>query len=234
MVSAASREPEAREQSQSDGALEVKDNDWLRKRPKEGCFMSTIGQNITSEVKSRTGLGIVIGVLTAALGVLMMVYPLFTATVTAVFIGSALIVVGVVELVQALRSHTVGKFFLRLLLGLVYGATGLLLLANPLWGVAVLTTVVGFMLVIEAVFTAVLAFQTRPASGWGWLLFDAAISLLLGFLILAHWPQSSIWAIGTLVGVAVLIRGISRIALSFGLRRVAGKVESQLPTQRAA
>jgi uncharacterized membrane protein HdeD (DUF308 family) len=195
--------------------------------------MSTVGQNLTSEVKSRAGVGIFMGILTAALGVLMIIYPLATATVTAVFIGAALIVVGVLELVQAVRSHTIGRFFLRLLLGIVYGVAGVLLLANPLWGVAVLTSVLGFMLIFESIFTTVLAFQMRPASGWGWFLFDAGITLLLGLLILAHWPASSVWAIGTLVGVAVLIRGISRIALSIGLRRVAGKVE-QFPTQRAA
>jgi uncharacterized membrane protein HdeD (DUF308 family) len=195
--------------------------------------MSTVGQNITSEVKSRAGWGIFLGILTVAIGVLMIIYPLATATATTLFLGCVLIIVGVVELVQALRAHTVGQFFLRLLLGLVYGVTGVLLIANPLWGVAVLTTVVAFMLLFEAGFTAILAFQMRPTSGWGWLLFDAAISLLLGILILAHWPQSSVWAIGTLVGVAVLMRGISRIALSFGLRRVASKVE-EFPTQRAA
>ncbi|HMF91844.1 MAG TPA: DUF308 domain-containing protein [Candidatus Angelobacter sp.] len=196
--------------------------------------MSTIGQNITSEVKHRAGVGIVMGILLAAIGVLMLMYPLFTAAVTTVFIGAALVVVGVIELVLALRSHTWGRFFLRLLLGLIYGVTGVLLLANPMWGVAVLTTVVGFMLIFESVFTTVLAFQMRPISGWGWLLFDAGIALLLGILILAHWPQSSVWAIGTLVGVAVLVRGISRIALSIRLRRGAGQVESQFPTQRAA
>ncbi|HKF21553.1 MAG TPA: HdeD family acid-resistance protein [Candidatus Angelobacter sp.] len=195
--------------------------------------MSTVGRNLTSEVKGRAGVGIVMGVITAAIGVLMLIYPLFTATVTALFLGAALIVVAVLELVQAVRSHTIGRFFLRLLLGIVYGIAGVLLLANPLWGVAVLTSVLGFMLIFEAIFTAVLAFQMRPASGWGWFLFDAGVALLLGLLILAHWPQSSVWAIGTLVGVAVLIRGISRIILSFGLRRVMGKVE-QFPTQRAA
>jgi uncharacterized membrane protein HdeD (DUF308 family) len=196
--------------------------------------MSTVGQTITNEVKSRSGWGIFLGILTVAIGVWMIIYPLAAATVTTVFIGAVLIVVGVVELVQALRAHTVGRFFLRLLLGLVYGFVGVLLLANPLWGVAVLTSVLGFMLLFEAAFTAVLAFQMRPISGWGWLLFDAGISALLGILILAHWPQSAVWAIGTLVGVAVLIRGISRIMLSFGVRRAASEVQRDFPTQRAA
>jgi uncharacterized membrane protein HdeD (DUF308 family) len=201
--------------------------------------MSTLGQNltgqITSDVKSRAGWGIFLGILTAAIGVLMIIYPLATATAATILIGCLLIVVGVVELVTVFRAHTWGKFFLRLLLGLIYGVCGVLLLANPLWGVAVLTSVLGFMLIFESVFTAVLAFQMRPVSGWGWLLFDAGISLLLGLLILAHWPSSAIWAIGTLVGVAVLVRGISRVVLSTRLRRAAGQINAMPgPTQRAA
>jgi uncharacterized membrane protein HdeD (DUF308 family) len=156
---------------------------------------------------------------------LLVVYPLFAAKVTTIVIGSILVIAGVFELIQALRAHTVGAFFMRLLLGVVYGFGGVVLLLNPLWGVAVLTVALGVMLVVEAGAAAVLAFQMKPISGWGWLLFDAAITAILGFLILAHWPASSIWAIGTLVGAALFIRGVTRIALSTRLRRVMGKLE---------
>lgn len=189
----------------------------------------TLRDNISDEVKSRAGWGIFLGIVTAALGILLLIYPLATATITTILLGCILLVVGVIEIVLALRSHTAGNFFLRLLLGIGYGLGGVLLLMNPLWGVAILTVVVATLLLFEAAMAAVLAFQTRPASGWGWLLFDACITALLGILILAHWPSSAIWAIGTLVGVAVLMRGISRIALSVGLRRVVGRVDRDLP-----
>jgi uncharacterized membrane protein HdeD (DUF308 family) len=175
-----------------------------------------------------------LGIVTAALGVLLMAYPLAAATVTTILIGCILIIVGVIEIVLALRSHTGGTFFLRLLLGVVYGVAGVLLLASPLWGVAVLTLVLGWMLIFEAIFAVVLAFQMRPLNGWGWFLFDAAITAILGVLILAHWPSSALWAIGTLVGAAVLVRGITRIALSIRMRSVAGRVDQDLPRPRAA
>ena len=196
--------------------------------------MHTLRNDISSEIKSRAGWGIFLGIVTAALGLLLMTYPLATATVTTVVLGCILVVVGVIDLVLALRSHTAGSFFLRLLLGIGYGLAGILMVMFPLWGVAVLTVVIGTMLFFEAVMAAMLAFQTRPQSGWGWLLFDAGISALLGFLILAHWPQSSIWAIGTLVGVAVLMRGITRIALSIGLRRVVHRADRDIQRPRAA
>ncbi len=194
---------------------------------------SNLGRNLASEVKGRAGWGIVLGIITVVLGILLLAFPLATATVTTIFIGCILIIAGIVDIVLALRAHTVGTFFLRLLLGIIYGLGGILLLVNPLWGVAVLTVVLGVMLLFEAGAALVLAFDMKPASGWGWLIFDAAITAILGFLILAHWPASAIWAIGTLVGAAVIVRGITRIALSAGLRRVAGKAE-EITRPRAA
>jgi uncharacterized membrane protein HdeD (DUF308 family) len=198
--------------------------------------MSTynVGRDLTSDVKSRAGWGIFLGIVTAALGVLLIAYPLAAATVTTILIGCILIIAGVIDVVLALRSHTGGTFFLRLLLGIIYGVAGALLLASPMWGVAVLTLVLGWMLIFEAIFAVVLAFQMRPVQGWGWFLFDAAITAILGVLILAHWPSSSLWAIGTLVGAAVLVRGITRIALSIRMRSVAGRIDQDLPRPRAA
>ena len=196
---------------------------------------SNLGSNLAGDVKRNAGWGIVLGILTAVLGLLLIAYPLFTATITTVFIGSILIVAGIFEVVQALRAYNVGTFFARLLLGLVYGFGGVMLLLYPLRGVAVLTMLLGVVLLFEAGATAVLAFQVKPVSGWGWLLGDALITAALGFLILAHWPASSIWAIGTLVGAAILVRGITRIALSTVLRRVTKRVEEiQIQPRRAA
>jgi len=194
-----------------------------------------LGQTVSSEIKKRSGWGIFLGIVLVVLGFLLMAYPLATATVTTFIVGSILVITGVVEIIAALRSHTVGNFFLRLLLGIVYGFCGVLLLLFPLWGVAVLTIVLGVMLLFEAGVALMLAFQMRPAEGWGWFIFDAAISALLGVLILAHWPQSAIWAIGTLVGAAVLVRGITRIALSAGLRRTIRRFdEGDITRPRAA
>jgi uncharacterized membrane protein HdeD (DUF308 family) len=104
---------------------------------------SNLGGDVTGDVKSRAGWGIVLGIVTAVLGLLLIAYPLFAATVATMFIGAALILVGIFEIVQALRVSTVGAFFARLLLGVVYGFGGVVLLSYPLRGVAVLTAVLG-------------------------------------------------------------------------------------------
>jgi uncharacterized membrane protein HdeD (DUF308 family) len=189
-------------------------------------------QNLTDDIKKHSTWSIFMGVLTAVLGVFLIAYPLATATIATVLLGWVLIFVGVAQFVFALHSQTAGKFFLKVLLGVLYVIAGIALAFFPLAGVAALTVLLGTLLLVYAGVEAVTAFEMRPVEGWGWFLFDAAVTLLIGILILARWPSSSFWAIGTLVGAAVLIGGISRIMIAAKIRRGVGQVE-RFP-QRAA
>ena len=57
--------------------------------------------------------------------------------------------------------------------------------------------------------------------GSSWMLIDGIITLLLGLMIYMQWPSSSAWAIGTLVGVSMIISGVSRLMLSLAVRKTA-------------
>ena len=96
-----------------------------------------------------------------------------------------------------------------------------MLLFRPLAGLAWLTLVLATFLLIEAVLEFVLYFNIRRRVNATWVLVDAIITLLLGILIGAHWPSSSIWAIGTLIGVSLIFSGISRLMLSSAVAKPA-------------
>jgi len=182
-------------------------------------------QSLIHEVKKRSDWSIFMGVLSAVLGLFLIAYPLATATITTVLLGWTLIFVGIAQFVFALHSQTPGHFFLKVLAGVLFGITGVALVLLPLEGVEALTALLGTMLLVQAGVAMVTAFQIRPVEGWVWFLFDAATSFLLGALILARWPSSSVWAIGTLVGAAVLMGGISRTVIAFKIRSGVGKVD---------
>jgi len=184
--------------------------------------MST--QSITDDVKKRSAWSIAMGTLTAVLGVFLVIYPFATAMITTVLLGWILVLVGIAQFVFALHTHTVGNFFLKVLLGILYAVAGIALAFLPIEGVIVLTGVLGTLLLIQAGMLTVTAFQMKPLDGWGWFLADAIASLLLGILIFVKWPNSSMWAIGTLVGVAVLVGGISRIMIAAKIRSGAGQL----------
>jgi len=54
----------------------------------------------------------------------------------------------------------------------------------------------------------------------GGIYFLTPVFMAIGTLIQFHWPSSSLWAIGTLVGINLLMTGISR--LMFGLSAKTG------------
>jgi uncharacterized membrane protein HdeD (DUF308 family) len=186
--------------------------------------------SLIQEVRKRSVWSIFMGVLSATLGLFLIAYPMATATITTVLLGWTLIFVGVAQFVFALHSQTPGNFFLKILAGALYGITGIALAFAPMAGVEALTALLGTLLLVQAGLATVTAFQIRPLDGWGWYLFDAIVSLALGMLIIIKWPSSSMWAIGTLVGAAVLMGGISRTVVASKIRSGAGKVDLAIQT----
>ena len=189
-------------------------------------------ENLADDIRKRAGWSILMGILTALLGVVLIAYPLTAATITTFLFGLILILVGIAQFVFALHSQTALKFLGKLVLGILYLIAGFILAFYPLAGVATLTVILGTLLLVYAGMATATAFAMRPVEGWGWVLFDAAISFLMAMLILARWPSSSFWAIGTLVGVAVLMGGISRMMIASRIRSAIPRVEQ--PTRRAA
>src|ERR1700751_6169934 len=132
-------------------------------------------QNLTDDIRRRAGWSILMGILTALLGVFLIAYPLTAATLTTLFFGMILILVGVVHFYLALHSQTAGKFCGKLLLGMLYLIAGFILAFFPLAGVAALTVVLGTLLLVYAAVATATAFEMRSVEGVGWFLFDAAI-----------------------------------------------------------
>ena len=174
--------------------------------------MST--DTLSQQISKKAGWSLLMGFMTAAIGVAMIVYPMATATVSTLFFGWTLILAGAAQVAFAFSSQTVGSFFLKLLLGVVYGIAGIALVAFPPAGVVTLTGAIGIMLITEAFIEMAIAFSLPAGGGRGWFVVSALASAFLGVVILAEWPNSAVWTIGTLVGTAVLFNAISRIVVS--------------------
>ena len=92
--------------------------------------------------------------------------------------------------------------------------------AHPLLGVASLTLVLASLFLIEGALDLMLFFKMRALRGASWVLMDGIVTALLGLLIYIHWPSSSAWAIGTLVGVSMIISGVTGVMLSLAVRKM--------------
>jgi len=174
--------------------------------------------DISTDTKKRVNGSLLIGALLIVLGIAAIALPAFSTIVVESWIALILISAGAAKLFYAFQTRNQGGFLWKLLLSVLYIATGVMLFFYPLTGVLTLTLLLGSFLLTEGVFELILAFRLRPQQNWTWVLGDSIITLVLGGMIWFQWPFDAPWLIGTLVGASVLFTGISRVMLSLNLR----------------
>ena len=127
---------------------------------------------------------------------------------------------GVAEIIAAFSVKTWGKFLLWMLLGVLYVAAGMIAIMNPLLAAAYLTLMLGFALVFGGVLRIFLAFQMKSAGGpWGWVVLSGLITLLLGAMIIAQWPASSLFVLGVFLGIDLIFIGAGWITMGLALKK---------------
>ena len=160
------------------------------------------------------------GILMFVCGILAISLPLASSIGIVILLAWLILFAGISHLIFAFHSHSIGGFLWQILLALIYGAAAIYMLMNPLLGVLSLTLVLAVFLLFEGILEIALYFGIRRVRHAGWVLFDGIITLILGILIWAQWPSSSIWVIGTLVGISLIFSGISRFMLSLAVRHL--------------
>lgn len=108
------------------------------------------------------------------------------------------------------------------IIGLLYWLVGLYLIFHPARGLVTLTLLLASYFVVEGIIELVMYFRLRHLHRANWFLWDGLITLLLGILIWAHWPFSSVWVLGTLVGISLLISGFTRLFFGNGTSILGG------------
>lgn len=177
-------------------------------------------RTLSSDVHRATTWSILLSILMIVAGVIAIASPLMAGVVVTALVGWLLLFSAALHLVYAFRGGRAGAVMWEILLAIVYALVGFYVLANPAIGLATLTFVIAFYLFVEGVLEFALAIQLRSEAGAGWIFFDGIVTLILAFMIWRHWPSSSVWAIGTLVGVSMLFSGITRLMLSYGVRKI--------------
>jgi uncharacterized membrane protein HdeD (DUF308 family) len=185
-------------------------------------------QTPTGIVRQASTLSILWGVSLIILGMLAVGSPFLAAVAVNVLIAWLIVLAGVVHLTVAFHTREAGSMIWRLLVGLVYVFFGVYFVAHPALGVASLTLVLASLCLIEGILNVALFFKVRSVQGSSWFLIDGIITLSLGLMIYMQWPSSSAWAIGTLIGVSMIVSGVTRVMLSLAVRKATDTISSKL------
>ena len=169
-------------------------------------------------LRAKSGWIVALGIIYVVAG-LVALGSVVLATVATVFVvGIMMLIAGVAEVINAFQIKTWGKFLFWLLLGALYIVAGFVTFENPLLAAALLTLLLGFSLVASGIMRIVLAFSMKQGAPWIWVALSGTITLVLGCVILAHWPVSSLYILGLFLGIDLVLAGASWIAVGFGLR----------------
>jgi uncharacterized membrane protein HdeD (DUF308 family) len=169
-------------------------------------------------LRAKSGWIVALGVIYVIAGFVALGSVVLATVATVFVVGIMMLIAGVAEVINAFQIKSWGKFLLWLLLGVLYIVAGFVTFENPLLAAALLTLLLGVSLVASGIMRIVLAFSMKEGAPWIWVALSGAITLLLGIVILAHWPVSGLYILGLFLGIDLVLAGASWIAVGFGLR----------------
>lgn len=180
--------------------------------------MATIIQDdlpvFEANISSSRGWMIATGIIMILAGTGAIVFPLITSFGVAICVAILLAIAGFVQIIHAFSYPSWGKILLALLVGILWLLAGIVLLARPMEGVFVLTIFVAAAFLAEGILKTIFAFKIRPATGWGWMLFNGIAAATVGILLWWQLPFSALWALGLLAGINILISGWTLVMLA--------------------
>lgn len=172
----------------------------------------------TFDFRPRWGWFVALGVALLVLGLLAL-GNLMAATIASVlFIGALMIVAGIAQIAAALRFRKWGGFLFWLVSGIIYTAAGAFAFYNPMLAAQALTLLLAFSLVVAGLFRIGSGVRSRPTNGWGWIVASGVVSILVGIIVVAGWPVSSLFMLGIVLAVDLIFQGVSDVAFGLALK----------------
>jgi uncharacterized membrane protein HdeD (DUF308 family) len=176
--------------------------------------------NLTEAAKAGGKRMTTFGVMAIILGMLAMLAPGLTGISIAMLLGGLVVVSGIVRMMWAFQSGSLGRGLWMLVIGVLTLLCGIALLAHPLFASGVLTILLAVYFVADGISEIAAGFG-HMGDGGGWLLFGGIVSILLGAMIWAQYPLSGAWAMGTLLGIKLFFVGLTMIAGGSAVRSMA-------------
>ncbi|MGW7364168.1 HdeD family acid-resistance protein [Streptomyces sp. NPDC054841] len=176
----------------------------------------------------------VLGVVLVLAGLVGLVYVGVATLTSMLLFGWLLLIGGIVGLLHAIESRGTNFFWLGVVVAALNIAAGVVVLRHPQGSAEALTMFAALLFLTGGLFRLVGSLVVRGPQ-FGWTLVQGAFGLLLGILVLANWPESSRYVLGTFFSLALLFDGLGLIAIGIGGRSVVGMAEdtvvSAKPTQ---
>ncbi|HEY8247336.1 MAG TPA: DUF308 domain-containing protein [Hyphomicrobium sp.] len=167
---------------------------------------------------------VALGLVLILFGGLILTTPLGVVTAsltTEIWIAAALVAAGVLQLMHGMKAGDWSHASWQMLGGGIFIIGGVLIFVYPTLGLLSLTMIIAVTLVGQGITSLMVSGGVPDWGGRRWLILSAVISIVAGLLILFDLPSSAGWTLGTIVGAALFLQGVSLTLLALEVRRQA-------------
>jgi uncharacterized membrane protein HdeD (DUF308 family) len=174
---------------------------------------------VRQSLKDHWQMFVVQGVVFVILGVLAIMWPVIASVASAAFVGWFLFFGGVFRAVSLIRAPHAPGYWPSLLIAILAAILGLVLAVFPLQGAITLTMLLTAYFIVHGIASFIFAFSIKAATGrWVLLLLGGLVDLALAALVIAGWPNTSVFILGLYVGINLLFTGLGLIFAALGAR----------------
>jgi uncharacterized membrane protein HdeD (DUF308 family) len=164
------------------------------------------------------------GIGCVVVGAILLAWPKETLAVVAILIGVALIVAGILRLMDGFTAHeaTGGKRVASVVIGLIAIILGLFCIRHYHFTITALAIIVGLFWVIHGISDIAVGGFAGRFPGRGLTLLSGGLSLAAGLIVL-FWPTISLTVLVAVIGIWLIVYGILAAILAFQLRGGTGR-----------
>jgi uncharacterized membrane protein HdeD (DUF308 family) len=163
---------------------------------------------------------VALGVALVLLGVLALGDVVAVTLASAVFVGAMFLVGGIFHLIHAFMVKTWSGFLMNVLAGVLYVIGGALIMDEPIAGALLITIFLIAALVVGGALRITVALRHREMGGWWLMVLSGLVSVVIGILLYGSLPWSGLWVLGTLIGIELLVQGVTWLMFGMALRRL--------------
>ncbi len=168
---------------------------------------AAMASGLLGGIKDNAKLAITIGIILIIVGVLAIAAPLAAGVSITIMVGTLLIIGGIGECFLAFQAGAFSRGLLIFIVGALMAVAGFYMVSQPVAGLAAITLFLTAYFIVSGIIEIIAAVQIRPSSGWGWMLFNGIVTLVLGILLWRQFPLSGAWAVGVLFGIKMIFSG---------------------------
>jgi uncharacterized membrane protein HdeD (DUF308 family) len=187
---------------------------------------TTLDAGLVDGIRKNAGLTVVSGIILLIAGLLAIMSPFVAGMSITIMVGVMLAVGGIGQCFLAFKAGAFGRGLMIFIVGVLMAIAGFYMMNQPVAGLAKLTIILMYYLLVTGALEIVVAFQLRPAAGWGLELFNGVVTLLLGIMLWRQFPLSGAWAIGVLFGIKMIFSGWAFIFIGRNVKKLATETQT--------